>query len=552
VPERPLEGIQIAETPNAEQPIARSSAQLTAFVGRTLRGPLNQPVTIRSFADFQQHFGGLWQPSPLSYAVEHFFEQGGRQAIVVRVANAAAPVTLSLRCGRDTLRLEARAPGTREFLRASIDYDHVDSSDQQRFNLVVQRVRAPGSERIEEQETFRALSVDPASPRYVATALLESHLVRVRGEVPSLRPDRTLMPGTNLPVGYVSSNPDGDDGRAITDYDVIGSATRRTGLFALAEVEELAFVYVPPLSRATDIGASALLVASRFCRERRCMLIVDPPAAWDRAGEAVRAIKTLAFHTDNAVMFFPRIVAMDRVRGRTEIFGNGGAVAGMLSRAGEVVSAALAAQEPEPLLRAGARLARDVSAADRWLLAAHGVNVLQMVRSPGRERPAMRTLACGASASSDWSYLAQRRFALFAINSIERGTRWSVLGAGDRQVWMCVATQVRNFLEELRRAGAFASVPPEQAYCVICDERINDAEQEAHTVNILVQFAAVHAGEYHSFMITHSVRGALVRPVAVNRLEASLIVTHELQREMTIRIMPTAAEQEFYARPLAS
>jgi hypothetical protein len=214
----------------------------------------------------------------------------------------------------------------------------------------------------------------------------------------------------------------------------------------------------------------------------------------------------------------------------------------MLSRSGEVVSAALATQGPEPLLRAGARLACDVSAADRWLLAAHGVNVLQVVRNPERERPAMRTLACGASASSDWSYLAQRRFALFAINAIERGTRWCVLHRGDPGAWQRVENQVRRFLEELRSAGAFASVPAEQAYCVICDERINDPQQ--HVVNILVQFAAVHAGEYHSFMITHSVRGATVRPVAVNRLEASLIVSHELEQELTIRI--TSEDRERY------
>lgn len=114
--EQSLAGIQFAATSSAEQPIARASAQLTAFVGRTLRGPLHQPIVIRSFADFQQHFGGLWQPSPLSYAVEHFFEQGGRQAVIVRVANGATPVTLSLKCARETLCLEARAPGTREFL----------------------------------------------------------------------------------------------------------------------------------------------------------------------------------------------------------------------------------------------------------------------------------------------------------------------------------------------------------------------------------------------------------------------------------------------------
>ena len=42
MPERSLEGIQITETPGAEQPIARASAHLTAFVGRTLRGPVNR------------------------------------------------------------------------------------------------------------------------------------------------------------------------------------------------------------------------------------------------------------------------------------------------------------------------------------------------------------------------------------------------------------------------------------------------------------------------------------------------------------------------------
>ena len=125
------------------------------------------------------------------------------------------------------------------------------------------------------------------------------------------------MPGTNLPVGYVSSNPDGDDGRPISDYDVIGSATRRSGLFALQDVDELAFLYIPPLTRTTDVGVSTVLVAAKFCRQRRAMLIVDPPAAWDSAAEAVRGLKRLNFHSDHALMFFPRIAATDRLRGRT-------------------------------------------------------------------------------------------------------------------------------------------------------------------------------------------------------------------------------------------
>lgn len=537
MPEQPLAGNQFIATSIAEQPIARASAQLTAFVGRTLRGPLNQPLIVRSFADFQQHFGGLWQPSPLAYAVEHFFEQGGRQAVIVRVANGAKPVTISLKCGREALRLEARAPGTREFLRAAVDYDHIEAGDEQRFNLVIQRVRSPGSERVEAQETFRGLSIDPEAPRFVSQALLESNLMRVRGDVPLTRPDRTLMPGTNLPVGYVNSNPDGDDGKPIIDYDVIGSATRTTGLFALETVDDLAFVYIPPLARTADVGISALLVAMRFCREKRAMLIVDPPASWDSAPEAIRAVKALDFRSDNALMFFPRISAMDRLRGRMEVFGNGGAVAGLLSRSGEAVAAAVSEREPEPMLRSSAKLAREVNSFDRWQLASQGVNVLQSVRNPEREWPALRTLACGASASSDWSYLAQRRFALFTINAIERGTRWCAGLPNTPPVWARVTRQIFNFLSDLRSAGAFSAVPPDQAFLVICDERINDA-RDPQGVNVLVQFAATHAGEYHSFMLTQRVNGATVRPVVVNRFEATLVVSRELEQEITLRLAP--------------
>jgi uncharacterized protein len=546
VPERLLDGIHISDAPQAEQPIEPALVQATAFIGRTLRGPLHSPVVVRSFADFQQIFGGLWQPSPLSYAVEHFFEQGGRQAVIVRVANAAAPATLSLRCGQETLYLQARAPGTREFLRASVDYDHIDGHDLQRFNLVIQRVRSPGSERVDEQESFRGLSMDPSAPRFIARALLESKLVSVRGTVPAERPDRTLVPGTNMPVGYVSSNPDGDDGVPITDYDVIGSATHRTGLFALGHADDIGFVYIPPLSRTADIGASALLVAARFCRSRRAMLIVDPLAGWETPAAALAGLKALNFYSENAVMFYPRIVATDRLRGRSEIFGNGGAVAGLLSRYADAVAAAIAPSEPAPVLRVGSRLACEIGASDRVRLANHGINVLQSVRTAERNRPPLRTLAGGAGASADWSYLAQRRFALFVVNAIEHGTRWAAAAPKDQETWMRVRQQVQDFLQELRDVGAFAAASHEQAFVVVCDERINDNEETG--VHILVQFAANHCGDYHSYMITQSLSGASVRPVSMRRIDRSLLIAPELERETTIR-MPAAEtrrKSEFY------
>src|SRR4051812_39722210 len=84
-------------------PIEPLPTAVTAFVGRALKGPLNTPTPIGSFAEFGQHFGGLWQPATLGYAVEQFFENGGSRAIIVRVVNGARAPTLRLPAGRGEL-----------------------------------------------------------------------------------------------------------------------------------------------------------------------------------------------------------------------------------------------------------------------------------------------------------------------------------------------------------------------------------------------------------------------------------------------------------------
>lgn len=88
-----------------EQHIEPNTGTVSAFVGRSLRGPVNSPVTLTSFADYQRIFGGLWQPSTLSYAVEQYFEHGGDCAVLVHVDNGATSATIELPCGNQKLTL---------------------------------------------------------------------------------------------------------------------------------------------------------------------------------------------------------------------------------------------------------------------------------------------------------------------------------------------------------------------------------------------------------------------------------------------------------------
>jgi phage tail sheath protein FI len=520
VAERLTTGIQVAEQPGSEQAIARAPTAITAFVGRTLRGPINRPVAISSFTDYQGIFGGLWQPSMLSYAVEQYFENGGRHALIVRVVNGARPPTLELPTADGALKLEALGCGTREFLRASVDYDGIGENEEDSFNLVMQRVRAAGSEHVEDQEILRRLSINPDANRFVAVALTESALARVIGEVPLTRPLPTLRHDGRGSIGYANSRPDGDDGAPLTDYDVIGSAVSATGLFALKAAEHFNFLCIPPLERDTDVGMSVLLVAARFCRERNAMLIVDPPRSWVTTENALRSLRDWQFHHENALMYFPRILGFDRLRRRFEQFAPGGAVAGLLARTDETCPLWSAAEAEETLLRPNYRPLCTVTEPERVRLGQVGVNTLHAVRATVRSGFSARTLAAGNSGSSDWKYLSARRLALFIVTSIERGTHWVVFETNGPELWQRVTLQVESFLAALDHDGAFVGRDDDETFFVVCDERINHhSDVRTGAVNILVGIAALRAGEYHAYLITHDAAGSHVRPVSVNRLE---------------------------------
>ena len=515
----PASGVELAQQSRDSHAIERVPTAVTAFVGRTLRGPVGQTIAVRSFTEFQQHFGGLWQPSTLSYAVEQFFENGGREARIVRVANGARPPTLTLPAGSGALRLLALNPGSREFLRASVDYDGLTAAEHERFNLVVQRVRTAGSELVEDQEIFRRVSVAPASGRFVTDVLLESRLARVLGPAPQHRPDRSAGGPGGVAVGYTLSNPDGDDGAPLTDYDVIGSASEGTGLFALGGDTRFNLLCIPPLSRDRDVGLSTLLVAARLCRERHALLVVDPPAAWSSARVALESIRTWPFRSDSAVMFYPRVQAFDRLRGRVEIFGSCGAAAGLIARSDQALPVWSAAESEEAVLRPGLRPAATVSDAERARLIQAGVNTLLAVRPGSRDgNLSPRTLAAGASGASDRKYLSARRLSLFVAASIELGTRWALLEHNGPTTWERARAQVDSFLNSLAAQGAFAGADSQETHFVIADERVNRPQTLAEgKFNLLFGFATSKPGEFDTWLVTHRAGASRVRPVSVNR-----------------------------------
>lgn len=103
---------------DASQPrVSAIRTDVAGFVGIAERGPLDTPIPLQSFRQFQAHFGDFTGQGFLAYSVRAFFENGGRRCWVVRVAAReglpaeAASVELSDATG-PLFRLAAESPGS--------------------------------------------------------------------------------------------------------------------------------------------------------------------------------------------------------------------------------------------------------------------------------------------------------------------------------------------------------------------------------------------------------------------------------------------------------
>lgn len=85
--ERVLPGVYIEEIPAGPSiRIAPLPTAVVALVGEADSGPVGEPATVSSAADYHAQFGPSQNPSrPMGHAVDLFFANGGSSAIVVRV-----------------------------------------------------------------------------------------------------------------------------------------------------------------------------------------------------------------------------------------------------------------------------------------------------------------------------------------------------------------------------------------------------------------------------------------------------------------------------------
>ena len=246
-----------------------SASSIVALAGRALKGPVNQPMAINSFAEFERIFGGLWGDSELGYSVRDHYRNRGGQAIVVRLYRASGQGPTHAALDANGLLLTARTPGAwGNALRARIDHNIVPA-DSSRFNLTV-RDGATG-----KLELFRNLSCKGDDRRVDRILACESTLViaalptlRPRAHVhidPGAEPPRTSLWDDNVPATCARVMVAANDGAELGVGDFTGPLEydRKQGRYALSDADFFKSLCISP-DLAT--GAAALTTLSQRAR----------------------------------------------------------------------------------------------------------------------------------------------------------------------------------------------------------------------------------------------------------------------------------------------
>jgi phage tail sheath protein FI len=509
-------GVYIEEIPSTARAITGVATSTTAFVGRAMHGPVDDPQTLGSYADFERVFGGLWKESRLGFAVRDFFNNGGGKAIVVRLYNTntapgAPPATAAI--DANGLQLRAASPGSwGNSLRARIESVAASIATEAAAQLGVAttdlfnlRVR---DTRTGVEEEFRNVTVVESARRI--DRLLEAQSRLVRAPTPLVAPTAHAAPapGTSVWVGNTANDAVGtpaSDGLPLVanSFTGPGLAAAKKGLYALERVDLFNLLCIPPYLAASgiadqDVDPALVADAAKYCEDRRAFLIVDPPSTWIDVATAKAGITAFNTRSRNAAVYFPRLRQPNPLRdGLIDTFSPCGAVAGVMARTDASRGVWKAPAGLEAALNGLSGLSVPLTDSENGELNPLGLNCLRNFPAAGNIVWGARTLRGDDRLASEWKYIPIRRLALFIEETLFRGTQWVVFEPNDEPLWAQIRLNVGAFMHSLFIDGAFQGATPREAYFVKCShETTTQTDIDNGIVNVEVGFAPLKPAEF--------------------------------------------------------
>jgi phage tail sheath protein FI len=472
-------GVYIEEIPSGVRTITGVATSIALFIGWAARGPTDRAVRLTSFADFERQFGGLDRRSLLGYAVKHFYDNGGSDAYVLRIAAADAE-TADAAIGDLAITASSSGAWAGDYrVRLTRRTD-----DPTRFKVEV--LFHPSNDAV--VESFENLSMTDLDERFAETVInSRSAFITVSAGSTNAPANATVnLDATTTGVdGTVLGPGDNDFRSALTALFGLGTVTDRIDLFNI--------VCVPGLTHAGTIAT-----LQGHCRTRRAFLIVDPVE--DETVSNIPSTVAGISGSDalNSALFFPWALAADPLQqGALRAFPPCGFVAGVFARTDATRGVWKAPAGSDASVNGASGLAITMSDAENGQLNPKGINCLRTLPVFGSVVWGARTLHGDNDRASEWKYIPVRRMALFLEESLYRGTKWVVFEPNDEPLWAQIRLNIGAFLQNLFRQGAFQGTSPRDAYFVKCDkETTTQTDINMGIVNIIVGFAPLKPAEF--------------------------------------------------------
>ncbi len=501
MPARLHPGVYVEEAPSGARSIEGASTSTAIFVGETERGPL-EPTLIKNRTEYERLFGGYLrdigetlEPLPLVYALDAFFQNGGRSAYILRATEDVMDTAFRT-AGAVTVR--ANSPGAWANDLISVVFGPSLDGDTRRFRIMIM-LQPQGAPAARIVESWDRLSTDKADENYAPSVLKRSLYVSwaLNGPVALPALDATNVNATEaelLALAPKTRLAGGKGGLAVVNAAQYAKVLRR--LDAITDASLLAL----PGKTADHVNVALAYVESRPLRD--LFYIVDLPrqdaADTTSASQATRTFfqDKLTAKTDLAAVYWPWVEVSDPVgvgQDPTVFVAPSGHIAGLYARTDARRGVWKAPAGVEATLLGVRSLDFKVLDAHQDDLNPLGINALRLVPSAGVVAWGARTMRPG----SEWRYVSVRRTAIFLRKSIFEGIQWVVFEPNDEPLWASLRLNVEAFMEQQFRQGAFAGRTSREAYYVKCDaETTTEADKAAGIVNLWVGFAPLRPAEF--------------------------------------------------------
>lgn len=486
-------GIYVQEQKYDLNPLKINSQCITGFAGISEFGPINKPILVKNFNEYLKKFGGFDTAGILPYSVFSYFRNGGKECVIVRVADEenAKNATFKIKNKTGHIKFTAKTPGK----WGNFIIINVWKESENSFSITLDYKA--------KTESFIHLSYDKKDERYFESYINNNSSlcsISIGGLIDNIEPIfMKPFSGGKEGISTLSAKHFIGKYNGLNNYSGIGCFESR---------DDISLISVPDLcllkseNEVYAVNKALIEQAERF-QDRFAILDIPKQLGCMKAREW--ATKLMSPFAAAYYSYIDVTDPLDFSGVGTIRIPPSGAICGCIAATdGEK---GIYHAPANCILEGAVGISNKTTTGEQEILYTSNINLLKYFPGKGVKIWGAKTLSC----DKDWEYINVRRTFSRVCSALKKGTQWAVFETNDKNLRKRLVRQVSGFLLDLWRDGYFSGSTPEQGFYVRCDEELNPPENiDLGILTFEVGIAIVHPTEFFKITLTAEKDGASV------------------------------------------